>query len=45
VDIVAFPSGWLMAGIAIVQAVVFIMLVAIGAWLAIRFEKWRSNRF
>ena len=28
----------------LVQATVMVLLVAVGAWLAIRFEKWREAR-
>lgn len=28
----------------LIPAVIFVFLVAVGAWLAIRFEKWRESR-
>lgn len=32
------------AATVLIQASFFVLLVAIGAWLAIRFEKWRDHR-
>ena len=33
-----------LAAAVLIQAGIFVLLVAIGAWLAIRFEKWRDQR-
>jgi hypothetical protein len=38
-DNVAVPVTALM-----LTAIMFVLLVAVGAWLAIRFEKWRESR-
>jgi hypothetical protein len=31
-------------GYMVVQSLMTVLLVAVGAWLAIRFEKWREHR-
>jgi hypothetical protein len=38
------PSTLVFVGMMLFQAAVLVLLAAIGAWLAIRFEKWREAR-